>query len=81
MLELKELAEDREAAELKEAQELVRFELLELNYYKKQKKQARLEKRNLELLDLYAKHNLRYLEEKQNYLRNLEAIRENYRNY
>jgi len=42
---------------------------------------AGLEKINLELLELYerAKYNPRYLKEKQNYIRNLEALKENYR--
>ena len=77
LLELKERAEEIEAAALEKAQELEKGELLELGTVKPQKKQARLEKCNLKLLELYMKaiYNPRYTEEIEEYLRYQDALK------
>lgn len=75
LLELKELVEEREAARLERAKGETNEKLLKVKGYKLRRKQAKLQKQNYKLRELRINehYNLRYLEEKEKYLRKLEA--------
>lgn len=75
LLELKKLAEEREAARLKRSKGEMNEKLLKAKGYKLRRKQAKPQKQNYKLRELRMKelYNLRYREEKEDYLRNLEA--------
>ena len=80
-MELKEWAEEREAARLEIAKDIEKVEILEYMEYKQPKKSLRLKQPNLDLQAIYenAKYNPRDYEELENYLRNKEAVIELYR--
>jgi len=75
LLELKELAEEREDVWLEKAKGESNEKWLKLKGYKLRRKQAKLQKQNYKLRELGIKvlYNLRYREEKEEYLINLEA--------
>jgi hypothetical protein len=75
MLELKELVEEREGVWLEKAKGESNEKLLKLKKYKLRRRQAKLKRQNYKLRELGLKelYNLRYREEKEEYLRNLEA--------
>lgn len=75
LLELKELAEEREDIWLERSKGESNEKLLKLKRYKLRRKQAKLQRQNYKLRELGVKelYNLRYREEKEEYLRNLEA--------
>lgn len=75
MLELKELVEEREGVWLERAKGESNEKLLKLKKYKLRRRHAKLKRQNYKLRELGLKelYNLRYREEKEEYLRNLEA--------
>jgi hypothetical protein len=75
LLELKELAENREDVGLERAEEEINEKLPKLKIWKLRRKQAKLENQNCKLRKLRVNelYNLRYREEKDAYLINLEA--------
>ncbi|MHA2183463.1 MAG: hypothetical protein ACXADU_07865 [Promethearchaeota archaeon] len=75
MLNLNELAEEREDLLLEEVKEELKAKLLKLNGNKQRRKQAKLQKENCKLRELKINglYNLRYRQEKEEYLRKLEA--------
>jgi len=75
LLELKELAEEREDVWLEKAKGESNEKWLKLKGYKLRRKQAKLQKQNHKLRELRLKelYNLRYRERKEEYLRKLEA--------
>ena len=68
LLELKELAEEREDLWLEREKGEMNEDLLKANGYRLGRKQAKLRKARTN-----EQYNLRYREEKEEYLRNLEA--------
>ena len=77
LLEVKELAEEREDLLLEEVKEELKVKLLKLNGNKQRRKQAKLQKENYKLRELKVNglYNLRYRQEKEEYLRKLEATK------
>ena len=75
LLEIKELAEEREDVWLEKAKGESNEILLKLKGYKLGRKQAKLQKQNYKLRELVIKelYNLRYRGEKEEHLRKLEA--------
>jgi hypothetical protein len=75
LLNLNELAEEREDLLLEEVKEELKAKLLKLNGNKQRRKQAKLQKENCKLRELKINglYNLRYRQEKEEYLRKLEA--------
>ena len=75
MLELKEWAEERDNARLERAKEEIDEKLPEHKPGKLHRKQPKIEYNNRKLRELRINelYNLRYREEKEPYLRNLEA--------
>ena len=75
LLELKGLAEEREEVRLERAEGKINEKLLKLKGYKLRRKQVRALKHNEKLRELILNelYNLRYREEKEEYLRNREA--------
>jgi hypothetical protein len=79
LLKLKELAEEREDLLLEEAKEELKEKLLMLNGDKQGRKQAKLQKENYKLRELKIKglYNRNYRQEKEEYLRKLDANKAN----
>ncbi len=75
MLELKELAEEREGLWLERAKGESNEKWLKLKQYNLRRKQAKLQKQNYKLREagLNELYNLRYRKEKKYYLKELEA--------
>lgn len=75
MLELKELAEEREDVWLERAIGEIYEKLPKKNTWKLRRKQAKLENQNCKLRELRIKelYNLHYREQREAYLRNLIA--------
>jgi hypothetical protein len=75
LLELKELAEEREDILLERAIGELKEKLLKLIGNKQRRKQVKLQKENYKLRELRINelYNLRYRQEKEDYLRTLEA--------
>ena len=75
LLELRKLAEEKEDIWLERAKGESNEKLLKLKGYRLRRKQAKLQKQNHKLRELGIKvlYNLRYREEKEEYLINLEA--------
>jgi len=75
LLELRKLAEEKEDIWLERAKGESNEKLLKLKGYRLRRKQAKLQKQNYKLRELGIKvlYNLRYREEKEEYLINLEA--------
>ena len=75
LLELRKLAEEEEDIWLERAKGESNEKLLKLKGYRLLRKQAKLQKQNYKLRELGIKvlYNLRYREEKEEYLINLEA--------
>ena len=75
LLEIKELAEEREEILLERAKRELKEKLIKLNGNEPGRKQAKLQKENYKLrrLKINELYNLRYRQEKEEYLRKLEA--------